>query len=729
MKKLSKKNWMVLFFFLLPIIDFITLFSTTTYKIGFGFKGILVLYAFFYLVKNIKNRKIFAFLGIYFFVYICYLFTNAFHPWLELTNILTIFSLPLLILFFTTYQNESLTKKTITILFFLYLILFFVSLLFGFPLENSFLNLFIMLFSVTLLYLIESNSYLLKGLYLILFFLAALFIHAKTFYISIFVILIYYLLMNLKKTRRSWKKQPLKPIVTILVICLALAIYLPQISIKNALEENPIKEIFTYQNLNTLSSDRLTHLSTLQNEYKNRDGIEKLLGMGIEKTEEIFYLEGDIFTIFYSIGILGIIFYIFFFIYVLQYSRLKKNYVFPFFFIIILSSFTSSLASPYMIPFLGLLFLLSKNDNGVMKKDILMVSNMYPSEKYPHYGVFVKNTYDLLKKEHSIDLVVMYKTEGKLKKLMAYIKMCGLSLLKATFENYDFVYVHFVSHTPAGVFIPVLCSKNMKFVLNVHSNDIVADTNVDKHYLYLSKLFLKRADIVISPSKYFEHILNKEYHISKDKIVVYPSGGVDIQKFKKIPKKTAIKNAGLDSKYKYFGYIARIEKNKGYDTYVKAINELEKKKKYEDVRYLLVGSGSEEENLNSLIQKYKLKRLIIRKPFVSQEELVSMYNALEAFVYPTRMQSESLGLTGLEAMACEALVIGSNIYGPSDYLVNNENSLTFAPKDAQELAKLMEKAMNLKQAEKNKLTKMARKKSEEYSAVATKEILLAIFRK
>lgn len=729
MKKSNKINWLVLFFFLLPLIDFITFLSPITYKIGLGFKAIFVLYAFIYLIKNTKNRKIFACLGIYFFVYICYLFTNSLHPWLELSNTLTIFSLPLLILFFSTYHNEALTKKTMTILFLNYILLFFIGVLFKLPVNNSFLNLFLLLFSITFLYLIESNSYLLKGLFFLLLFFSSLFIHTKTFYFGIGIILIYYFMINLKKIRNSWKKQPLKPLVTILVLCLVSLIYLPKLNINNPLEVNSVQEIFTYQNLNTLSNDRLTHISALQNEYKNKEGIEKLLGLGREKTEEFFSLEGDIFTIFYSIGILGILFYLFFFAYVLKNSHLKKNYAFSFFFLVFLSSFTSSLINPYLIPFISLLFLLSKNDHGIMKKDILMVSNMYPSKCYPHYGIFVKNTYDILQEEHSIDLVVMYKTNGKIKKLFSYIKMCGLSLLKATFENYDYIYVHFVSHTPAGVFIPVVCSKHTKFVLNVHGNDIVADTNVDKNYLYLSRLFLKRADIVISPSKYFKKILIKDYHIAKDKIIIYPSGGVDIQKFKKINKKTALKNAKLNSKYKYFGFIARIEKNKGYDTYVKAIYELEKKKKFKDIRYLLIGSGSEEEKLNTFIKEYKLDNIIIRKPLVSQEELVNIYNSLEAFIYPTRMQSESLGLTGLEAMACETLVIGSNQFGPSDYLVNNENSFTFSPTNEQELAKLMEKVLKLKTTEKSKLTKMARKKSEEYSYENTKDILLNVFKK
>ncbi len=735
MKKLKETSWMHLFFFLLPIIDFVSFINPTMYVVSLGFKGILVLYALFYLLKNTKHKKIFAFLGIYLFLYLCYLLTIKLNVWLELSNVFTIFSLPILILFFATYQNKTFTKKSITILFFFYLVLFLVCSLFGFALKTPLMNLFILLFSITFLYLIESNSYLLKTLFLILFVFLTFFVDAKLFYTSILVVLMHYLLMNLKKIWKVWKKEQLKALLMVFTFCLALAIYLPQMdlqeNIKNTFAETNIysfKDVFAYQNIDTLLKGRVSNLEIAQNAYKNSEGLEKVLGMGIDKLNATAIVEGDIFFIFYSIGIVGVLFYLFFFAYVLKISHLKKNYAFSFFLMVVLASLSSSLVNPYLIPFLSVLFLLSKNDQGMMKKDILMVSNMYPSNAYPHYGIFVKNTYDILREEHSIDLVVMMKTFGKIKKFLSYVKMCGISLLKATFENYDFIYVHFASHTPAGVFIPVLFSKNTKFVINVHGNDIVADTNVDKNYLILSKLFLKRANIIIAPSKYFEKILIKKYHLSKNKIVVYPSGGVDLEKFKKINKQTALKNANLDSKCKYFGFVARIEKDKGYDTYIKAIHELEKTKKYKNVRYLLIGSGSEEEKLNAFIQKYKLEKVIICKPLVSQEELVNIYNALEAFIYPTRMKSESLGLTGLEAMACEALVIGSNQYGPSDYLVNNENAYTFHPTDYKALATLMEKVLNLKPTEKNKLIKNARKKCEEYSSEATKETLLQVFK-
>lgn len=42
---------------------------------------------------------------------------------------------------------------------------------------------------------------------------------------------------------------------------------------------------------------------------------------------------------------------------------------------------------------LRMIFGVQEGDN--MKK-ILLLSNMYPSKKFPHYGIFVKNTENIL---------------------------------------------------------------------------------------------------------------------------------------------------------------------------------------------------------------------------------------------------------------------------------------------------------------------------------------------
>jgi hypothetical protein len=52
---------------------------------------------------------------------------------------------------------------------------------------------------------------------------------------------------------------------------------------------------------------------------------------------------------------------------------------------------------------------------------ILLISNMYPSEQFPSYGVFVQNTEKILV-QHGIqvDKIVMQKKTSKLSKLFSY---------------------------------------------------------------------------------------------------------------------------------------------------------------------------------------------------------------------------------------------------------------------------------------------------------------------
>ena len=759
MKKL-KENWVLYFLLLLPIIDFLTSIATWEcfpVSLGLIIKGFFFLYASFYLIKYSPKKKIFLVLGIYGIVYLAYLYTNEKSLVTELMNLIKIFYLPTLLLFFGEYENKKITKKTMLLISLEYLLLYIVPFFFGlghnireiypnkelylsyFYIGNELSNVFILFAPIVITYLLESHSYLLQGIFIVLGLVTMLLMSTKTFYGCLFIIIIYFLVTKRKTLIAFVKKNQFKVLLTVAVFLLAVVVYIPRAdltqNIKTSLEHyevDKMSDLFTYENIDhVIFSNRLSFLENVYHNYKDSSLLEKGFGIGRAKINEIKNIEIDVFDIFYSIGIVGMIFYSLFFFYALKNSQLKGVYKFTFILLLIVSCFTGHvLISPFTSTFLALLALVSKNDKGKMKKDILFVSNMYPSKEWPHYGIFVKNSYELLKESGcTIDLVVMHKAKGKINKLFAYIKMCGISLLKATFENYDFIYVHFVSHTTAGVIVPYLCSRNTKLVINVHGNDIVADTEVDKSYLRLSKFFLKFASLVIAPSKYFASILKKEYNISKEKIVIYPSGGVDVDKFKKIDKNSAKKKAKLDENKNYFGYVARLEKDKGYDTLLEAIHSLKEKKKVKDIKFLIVGSGEEEPIFNEWVKKYKLQEYIEKRPLVSQEELVAIFNGIEALIYPTRRKSESLGLTGLEAMACECLVIGSNKYGPSDYLIDKENSFTFHPEDAEELVKKIEEFMKLTAKEKENLAKKARQKSEEYSFENTKDTLLKVFKK
>ncbi len=753
-------NYLEYFIIFFPLIDFLTgilTWQNLDYSIGFITKGLFLIFTVIYLLKNYPNKKIFLFMGIYFVIYFLYLILNEMSLKIEITNIIKIFYLPILILFFSNYENKKLNKKTISYILFFYLILYLVPMFLGmghninevypnknlylsyFYIGNELVNIFVVLLPAVIVYLIESNSYLLKGMFLVLLFVTICLLGTKAFYLSLGIIFIYFIIFYYKDIFKVIKKNQLKILLGVIAILAGLIVYVPKMdlyeNIKTSLnyyEIDDVRELLKLENIDhIIFSNRLTFLCDINKQYLKSDSIEKLLGIGREKILATKDVEIDCFDIFYSLGIIGSAFYIVFFFYIFKQAKLKNVYKFSIILIFLISCFSGHvLLSPMVSTYIALLFLVSNNDKGLEKVNILLVSNMYPNDKYPHYGIFVKNTYDLLNKNgFNMDLVVIHKTNNKLKKVIYYFKFYLVSFWKSVWNNYDYIYVHFISHSTRGVFIPFICSKNTKLVLNTHGNDIVADYDFEIRNEIVSAKYLKKADIVIASSNYFRDVLKNKYQVSEEKIVVYPAGGVDLNKFKVIKKEEALEKLEIDKDIKYFGYAARIEKDKGYDTLLLAINELKKRDKLKNIKFIIVGSGQEENILKEMIDKYKLSTYIVRKPLVSQSELINIFNVIEAFIYPTRRKSESLGLTGLEAMACGALVIGSNKYGPGSYLVDSKNSITFNSEDYKELATKIEEVLEMKKKEKENLIKNAHKTSEKFSVNKTSNILLDVFKK
>jgi len=132
--------------------------------------------------------------------------------------------------------------------------------------------------------------------------------------------------------------------------------------------------------------------------------------------------------------------------------------------------------------------------------------------------------------------------------------------------------------------------------------------------------------------------------------------------------------------------------------------------------------------MESLIHKYGLEDLIYLKDLVSQDELVYIYNSLDMFIFPTYRKSDSLGLVGLEAMSCEVPTIVANNYGPSTYIINNENGFFFESTNVDSLVEVIKKVKGMNKKELNKITSNGRKTSISYSNENTKSVLRKVFK-
>lgn len=360
---------------------------------------------------------------------------------------------------------------------------------------------------------------------------------------------------------------------------------------------------------------------------------------------------------------------------------------------------------------------------------ILLISNMYPSTDSPNFGVFVKNTEIILRENgHQIDKVVMQKETNKRKKMINYL-LYYIKILTSIFsQNYDYIYVHYASHNALPILFSRFFIRDMKVVANVHGSDIVPVTKVQQKLQGLVKKLLAISEKIIVPSPFFKNKVTEKYSLSQDKVFIYPSGGVNKDVFRPIEEKHAVYSAlDLDPAYKYIGYVGRIDYKKGWDTLLQAVNLLSDEGNLHDKKVILVGNGSEYPALQKKITDLNMSEHIILYPFLPQEKLGLLYNVFEIFCFPTQLE-ESLGLVGLEAMACGTPVIGSSIGGLKDYLKHNQNGLLFNPGESEDLKEKINLYFSYSKDKIREMSDLSIATAEEYTPEKTMEDLLTIFK-
>lgn len=358
---------------------------------------------------------------------------------------------------------------------------------------------------------------------------------------------------------------------------------------------------------------------------------------------------------------------------------------------------------------------------------VFLISNMFPSDEYPFYGIFVKNIKEALEREGIIidTSVINGKQNNIIKKIISYILFYGKSILKGVTNDFDIIYSHNYTHT----FIPAIIIKILKrnkLVVHLHGGDLLSNNLHTRVLRKIFSIYLNSVDLWIVPSNQFREILKKKLNIEDEKIYIYPSGGVDTKIFKKYKNKTFWKEKiGIGENIFTIGYVSRIDQGKGWDIFLDTLSCLKKQGlKYKAV---IVGKGSEIEILKQYINKLNLTSDVIYLGELKQEDLVYVYNAFDVFVFPTQLE-ESLGLVGIEAMACGVPVIGSRIGGLLDYILDGENGFFFEKGNSKDLCNKLIMFYNVYTEKKESFSENAIKMSKKYDKSIITEKLISKLR-
>ncbi len=263
---------------------------------------------------------------------------------------------------------------------------------------------------------------------------------------------------------------------------------------------------------------------------------------------------------------------------------------------------------------------------------------------------------------------------GGLLPKIQYLKV--IPYLKKTIKTFnpDLIHAHYA--TSYGL-LGALSGKH-PFMLSVWGSDIYDFPNEGFLNRYIIKYNLKNADVIGSTS--FVMKKETEKYVQNKPIYVTPFG-IDSSVF--LPKKAL--NLG-NSELKTIGIVKRMDDKYGIDYLIRGFAMVLKAYNAAPLRLLLVGGGIKEESYKKLATDLGIAQHVVFQGLVPFNEVPDWHNELDIYVSPSVLDSESFGVSAVEAMACERPVIVANVGGLPEVVLENETGIVIPPRNAAAIA-------------------------------------------
>jgi glycosyltransferase involved in cell wall biosynthesis len=264
-------------------------------------------------------------------------------------------------------------------------------------------------------------------------------------------------------------------------------------------------------------------------------------------------------------------------------------------------------------------------------------------------------------------------------------------------------------HTHYPEYVPHLLSGKLPSVLR-HATVLSAKSFV-KHTFGM-------ADVVTAPT---EELVAELCSYGMDNVVHLPNG-IDLAKLECTKKDVVAfrKAHRIPAGKKVVLYLGRISFEKRLDRLLEAFKSIEKRD-----RVLVIAGGGP--YLNSFIELAKSLgiRNIIFTGYLKDKELGAAYCCADVFA--SASDSETFGLTFVEAMHAGVPVIGVGRLGPKDIIKDGRNGILVTPGDTGCLARAMEKLL-ADPALRKKMGKEGRKTALGYSIERSVDRTLELYR-
>ena len=268
-------------------------------------------------------------------------------------------------------------------------------------------------------------------------------------------------------------------------------------------------------------------------------------------------------------------------------------------------------------------------------------------------------------KDYRSKLLNIFFNLGKFKKLIEEIKP-------------DLLNVHY-----AGVNGALgLMSGFHPLALTAWGSDILVTPKKNLFAKLLIRYILKRSDLITCDAKHMEEAMVKVgADPPKIKIINF---GIDTKFFS--PGK---KDEGLEREFGATGYgivisLRMLEPIYDIETFIKAASIV--LKEIPDAKFIIGGSGSEEDYLKKLSKSLGISKNIRFVGWISQDDLPRYLRTSDIYV-STSLSDAGISSSTAEAMACGLPVIITDFGDNKEWVKDEENGLLVPPKNPEILAK------------------------------------------
>ena len=256
-------------------------------------------------------------------------------------------------------------------------------------------------------------------------------------------------------------------------------------------------------------------------------------------------------------------------------------------------------------------------------------------------------------------------------------------------QQFDIVHCH----SPICSVITRLCARkyrsiNTKTVYTAHGFHFFDGAPLKNWLLFypVEKWLSRYTDVLITINKEDFHRANTRFKAGTTLYI--PGVGVDTKKYSNcaIDVQSKRKELGIDPDDYVIISVGELNNNKNHQEVLRAISRINDDK----VKYLIVGKGDLDVQLRDLAKDLGIShRVIITGYRKDIGELLSISNC---FAFPSKR--EGLGLAAIEGLSAGLPVIGHDVGGIRDFVINGKTGWLCKSNQATEYKELIEKTMH-----------------------------------